>query len=190
MSSAVSFAPLPRGFGAAERRLLDESGHRQASALLDTGLLPHLRKRTLDQLAHPTEVTGQEVAASPARISSGGLQNLERECGRVEPVPQLVGEKAELLCAFVEDGSFTLTPKFGYGRGNGIIQASVQNLELAAADRDLVFDGDFRNRLAKTPVVMDDLTDGEPDMQEVAAVHTAPSMSAVSDPRRRQPADS
>jgi len=62
-----------------------------------------------------------------------------------------VSQNTEMLGALIGDDFLALPPKFGNGRSNGAVEATVQDSKLVAGDRRAAFDGEVGNRLAKPP---------------------------------------
>ena len=114
-------------------------------------------------------------AARDADIS--GLENLERHHRGVEQVAQFVRQEPDALAsarALRGLGRQVLfAAKLGDGAGNGLVEASIQQPEVAGADRRLGFDGQLDNGLADVAVVVYDLREGKPLTQQVMPVFDA-----------------
>jgi hypothetical protein len=92
----------------------------------------------------------------------------------VHQVPQLVREEPETLARdgrlSIERDLIASTPILGDRAGDGVVQASVQHAKVFRADRRVHVQGEFGDRLTDVAVVMDDLRNGKPLLQQVMPV--------------------
>ena len=72
------------------------------------------------------------------------------------------------LNAPVRRRKIALVGKFGDGIGDGIVETAVERSKFFDVDRRTPIDRQFRNRLAEIAIVMDNLVDGEPVLQQLA----------------------
>ena len=67
-------------------------------------------------------------------------------------------------------GGVPLEAELSHGIRNGVVKASVQGTKLVDAERRIALHRQVGNRLAKVPVVVNDLVDRKAQLQELLAV--------------------
>ncbi|HEY3584394.1 MAG TPA: hypothetical protein VGL90_08445 [Casimicrobiaceae bacterium] len=116
----------------------------------------------------------EQCAGRPAQSHIAELDGRQREHRGAEEVAQLVCEKPkafiELVHLLVRNDQVPLITEFRDRHGDGVVEAAVQRAELVDADGGVGFDCEISDGLAKITIVMNDLLDGEPALQEFAAV--------------------
>jgi hypothetical protein len=60
--------------------------------------------------------------------------------------------------------------ELGHGSGDGVVETSVQRAKVLEADRRSHFQRELRDGLTDISVVVDDLVDAEPLLQQIMAV--------------------
>ena len=103
-----------------------------------------------------------------------GSENLERQNRGVEQVSQLVCEEFQSVGAprrgDIHGGLIPLTSIFGDRPGNRIVEASVEQTEIRAADHGVPFRRQLGDRLADVTIVVHDLGHREPLPEKLTAV--------------------
>ena len=145
----------------------------------------------LDQHALSNRFDSQRHSCPRPGELEGVLQKVPHDCGEDLPVSldryavfdrgyrqcdatsvRLREEPEALVFArlFIDVGLLSLAPVLRHRGRNGVVKASVQRAKVAGTDRRIYFYGQLGDRLTHVAVVVDDLRDGQPLMQQIIPV--------------------
>ncbi|HEX5863106.1 MAG TPA: hypothetical protein VF014_02395 [Casimicrobiaceae bacterium] len=138
------------------------------------GSQAHVGEGAIDEIAHSYQATVQHGARRAREPYIAGFDGGDGESRGIDEVAELVGQKAQSfikrLTPFIGNRKVALVGKFGDGIGDRVVQATVESPKFVDLDWRIVFECHVRYSLAEIAVIMNNLVNREPVLQQVVPV--------------------
>src|SRR5579883_232720 len=156
--------------GGSDLDFFDELSDRDSLRSASAGVEAYLSDRGVDESARSPQAAVDDGRGTATDPYAPHLERLERQHRRAEGVAKLVGEVPQALGPGVDDRLLAGARVLADRLRDGLIEASVERVELGRADWRLRLARQVGDNLADPSIIMDDLGDREAPIEEIATM--------------------